>query len=918
MKKKLVKFVSSLLAAAFLASMFVVFAGCGGGGGKNNTKDDDDKTPVTPGYTRLTIYWNGDIKTTDLWIWTDSGTVSFPGGQKFEACSYGGKYSVEVPKTDSQVGFIVRTNVTPGQTTWDGAIGKDATNEDRFIAMSEANIVNDKMSVYLKQGDKKLYTSKDGGKTLEEMKAYTINMVDITTALNTISYSISPGTQVTKEMITVKDASGKEIQVVEVTSRGTSGTVTLGEDLDLGKSYTCTIEGYGSKPVVPNTYFNSDDFNSKYSYDGKLGVEITASSVVFRLWAPTSSEVRLNIYESGTKSGAPSQTFDLKGGKAADKGVWTYTGEKSLVGKYYTYTVRNAAGASEVVDPYARSTGVNGEVGMIVDLDKTDPAGWTNNLFVPKTATGGKFNYTDAELWEIHVRDFSNKITNSKYKGKYLAFTETGLTENGIPVGVDYLKQLGITHVHLLPSFDYASVNERNSANAFNWGYDPLNYNTPEGSYSTDPTKGEVRVNEFKQMVQALHKNNIGVVMDVVYNHTSGLQSNFQKIVPYYYYRFQPNGTAYNGSGCGNETASDRAMFRKFMIDSVTYWMEEYNVDGFRFDLMGLHDIETMHQLEIAVHKINPNALIYGEGWTGGTTGLKASEQTVLKNGLKKVNENVGGQSGNHTNGVAMFSDVIRDTIKGGVFNINDTGFATGAKSDTATLKKIMFSVNGSVANADISASNTSFEAYNPTNVVNYVSAHDNNTLWDRINYVYKTPADKEMNLNRNRLSAAIVQTSLGIPFMQAGEEMLRQKINANGSFNENSYNAPDSVNNLKWELLTADSDQYAMMNYYKGLIAFRQQYSVLRATDSTGIISNATLGNGKALISFEMTKGNEHLFVVYNASLEAENVTLPAGSWGLYINGTQAGTTRIGNAVNGGTSVSVTPISCYVYVLNG
>ncbi|MDE7159030.1 MAG: type I pullulanase, partial [Clostridiales bacterium] len=335
------------------------------------------------------------------------------------------------------------------------------------------------------------------------------------------------------------------------------------------------------------TYFSSAAFSNAYTYNGNdLGVTLAENSTQFKLWAPTAASVKLNLFEAGN-GGVAYKTVDLTLG---EKGVWSYTENLNLDGKYYTYTVKTSLGEQEAVDPYAKSAGLNGLRGMIIDLDTTDPDGWDGTPFNNPNVE----NYTDAQIWEVHVRDFSNKIKSSKYKGKYLAFTERGLTENNVPVGIDYLVELGITHVHLLPSYDYASVDEAKPNESFNWGYDPQNYNVPEGSYSTDPTDGAKRVTEYKQMVQALHNAGISVVMDVVYNHTYSLDSNLNKVVPYYYYRYGNDGTPSNGSGCGNETASERAMVRKYMVDSVSYWQNEYNLDGFRFDLMGVHDITTM------------------------------------------------------------------------------------------------------------------------------------------------------------------------------------------------------------------------------------------------------------------------------------------------------------------------------------
>ncbi|MDE6586507.1 MAG: type I pullulanase, partial [Clostridia bacterium] len=509
---------------------------------------------------------------------------------------------------------IIRTSCSdPGGTEWGDAV-KDGTQDDRTVALEGERTI-----VYTKAGDATLYTSEDGGKTLVALRK--VNVADMLD-LKRISISLSGSTaDLTKDDVKITDSDGKEIAISSVSYN----IANLASELDITKKYTVTVYDLPPVTVLPLTYMASRSFEEKYAYDGELGVALAAESTTFRLWAPTASKVTLNLYNNGTGADGKASHELTKG----EKGVWSLTLNQNLNGKYYTYTVSTMLGANEVVDPYARSAGLNGQRGMILDLDATDPDGWVNTPYDNPAVE----NYTDAQIWEVHVRDFSNNITSSEYKGKYLAFTETGLTNSaGIPVGVDYLKQLGITHVHLLPSFDYASVDE-SKTDGFNWGYDPQNYNVPEGSYSTDPTDGAVRVNEYKQMVQALHNQGISVVMDVVYNHTYAGESNFHFIVPYYYYRYNTTtGVNSNGSGCGNETASERAMMRKFMIDSVTYWQKEYNVDGFRFDLMGLHDIKTMQELEKAVHAYNPEALIYGEGWTGGGTTLSENSSSILKN----------------------------------------------------------------------------------------------------------------------------------------------------------------------------------------------------------------------------------------------------------------------------------------------
>ncbi|MBQ9709061.1 MAG: type I pullulanase [Clostridia bacterium] len=845
------------------------------------------------GQKKLTIYFYraAGYDNCDIWLWhaeaEGRGNLLYP-------CEYGAKMVILLPSTIDEVGFIIRTNCSePGGTTW-GTATKDGTDSDRSIALK-----GDETVIYTKAGDAKSYSSTDGGKTLKEIKY--ISIADMQTT-KTIKYVLSSAMKFSNlSDYQLVDGDGNAVAIEKVSSLGatmSNGVITTVDELDLAKAYTLTLPELDPVSVVPNTYFNSDDFKENYNYDGELGVIFDGNVTTFKVWAPTASKVTLNLFENGATGEAYSKVVLTRG----EKGVWEYATTENVKGKYYTYNVVTSAGDQEAVDPYAKSAGLNGNRGMILDLDTTDPDGWKDEPYNNPAVT----NYTDAVIWEVHVRDFSNKIASSKYKGKFLAFTETGLTnEHGLPVGVDYLKELGITHVHLLPSYDYATVDEAKPDEKFNWGYDPKNYNVPEGSYSTDPTDGSVRVKEFKQMVQALHNEGISVVMDVVYNHTYDLNSSLNKIVPYYYYRYQVNGAPSNGSGCGNETASDRYMFRKFMLDSVKHWQEEMGVDGFRFDLMGLHDTVTMKAIEAQVHAYNPEAIIYGEGWTGGSTPL--TNGATLAN-IRNVNT-----SANKT-GVAMFNDVLRDAIKGST-NGNDTGFATGAQASVAG--RIKFGVIGGTKMTSIASNPNGWYAYHPTNVINYCSAHDNLSLWDKICYAYgEDSSTLDMRLKRNALAGAIVQTTLGIPFMQAGEEMLRAKKNLDGTYNHNSYNSSDEVNNLKWDF-SANSPEYTMMQYYKGLIAFRKSSAALRSPVAqdrgTNVISMYS-GNSGTLLAFKATDiySGEQVFVIYNAGLSAANVTLPDGSWNLYVNGTTAGTVAIESGVTG--SVTVTPVSCYVY----
>jgi pullulanase len=570
----------------------------------------------------------------------------------------------------------------------------------------------------------------------------------------------------------------------------------------------------------------------------------------------------------------------------AEKGVWEYT-ENCGHGTYYTYSVTTAAGTQEATDPYAKSAGLNGDRSMVIDLDSTDPLNWD----LPYTA--GTDSYTEAVIWEVHVRDFSNKMANSQYKGKYLAFTERGLKNSaGVSIGVDYLVNLGITHVHLLPVYDYATVNEADPDSQFNWGYDPKNYNVPEGSYSTNPYDGAVRVNEYKQMVQALHDAGIGVVMDVVYNHTYDANSSLNRIVPYYYYRYTPTGANSSASGCGNDTASERYMYRKFMVDSVSYWAEEYKLDGFRFDLMGLHDLETMRQIEAAVHAINPDALIYGEGWTMGSTidGSAQANQTQID----KIKPSQGAAGA-----VAVFNDAIRDGLKGSVFQATSKGYINGNYKGTA--QNVKFGIaGGSISGPGWRVSKNG--------VINYMSAHDNNTLWDKLAMANPDNTVEE-RLAMNRLGAAIVMISQGTPFWQAGEEMLRSKPKGDGTFDENSYKSSDAINNIDWEVLVPGSIQYDMMQYYKGLIAMRKAFSMFTAQSGIAV-SFQDLPGGGMIVTFDNHMGG-FAKVVINPTEKAETFQL-AGEWKLVADGTQAGSETI--RVDTG-DVQIPACSVLVYV---
>lgn len=719
-------------------------------------------------------------------------------------------------------------------------------------------IAGKETAIYLKPGDADQYISSDGGKTLEKMRDFSMaGMADF----HTVEYFISPATAFTSlEQVKVYQ-NDRQIPVKELDTLGTSaagGRLLLAEKLELSQTYEVELEGFGRKTVMPTKIFDCQEFLDGYVYDGKdLGAVIKGSSTTFKVWAPTASKVQVNLFTAGNDC----EAFAVADMVREEKGVWSYTQPDCGSGTYYTYTVTTVWGTHETADPYARAAGVNGDRSMVVELSATDPQGWG------KTFDSGIKTYADAAIWEVHVRDFSNQLTQSQYPGKYLAFTERGLTnDSGIPVGVDYIVNLGVTHVHLLPVYDYATVDETKlDTPQFNWGYDPKNYNVPEGSFSTDPYRGEVRIREYKQMVQGLHAAGLGVVMDVVYNHTYDANSAFQKTVPYYYYRYTSTGANSNASACGNDTASERYMFRRFMVDSVSYWAEEYDLDGFRFDLMGLHDVKTMQEIEKAVHAINPQALIYGEGWTMGAT-VDGSDQADQQH-INQIQASQGAAGS-----VAVFNDVIRDGLKGSTFEKQSQGFISGAYG--LNRRKIEFGISGGDTLGEAWTANGSM-------VINYMSAHDNHTLWDKL--LLSNPGNTvEERMAMNRLGAGILLVSRGTPFMQAGEEMLRSKDG-----DENSYKSGDAINNIRWEVLTRTSNEYAMMQYYRGLLAMRKAYPIL-GRDASVRLTFADFGADGLAVQYETAEGQQAL-VLINPTPQSFPYTLD-GSWRLLADGTRAG----------------------------
>ena len=610
--------------------------------------------------------------------------------------------------------------------------------------------------------------------------------------------------------------------------------------------------------------YSTRDFESRYTYTGSdLGAVWSKEKTCFRVWAPTASAVSVNLYRSGD---AKVNDLITSVPMISDRnGTWVAESIGDLNGVYYTYLVSVNGCQAEACDPYARTTGVNGNRAMVIDLRATDPDGWSED-----SDPHAGISFTDAVIYELHVRDLSiDESSGIRNKGKYLGLIERGTTTpSGIPTGLDHIKALGITHLHILPMYDYGTVDEYHlDRPQFNWGYDPVNFNVPEGSYSTDPFNGAVRVAEVKQMVKGLHDNGISVIMDVVYNHVYDAGDFcFNRIVPNYFSRANKSGKPSNGSCCGNDTASERSMVRKYIVDSVKYWADEYHIDGFRFDLVGLIDTVTINNIMAEVHKTHPNVLFYGEGWDMDTDLTKRGVLLTTQSNAAAVP------------GFAFFSDTIRDLLKGSVFDNTTPGFISGHPTSLKELWKCYMGI------PDWCPS--------PLQSINYVSCHDNNTLIDRI--ALSTPdASFSDRIRMNRLAAAFCITAQGIPFFQAGEEMLRSKPLADG-YDHNSFRSSDAVNSLKWNLL--ERPEYSStLDYYKGLIAFRKAHPALRMTSAEAVldaIGPIASGNPHCIaFSIRGGKTDSDIFAIFNACTEAVSVPLPKGEWRLCINDNSAGT---------------------------
>ena len=619
-------------------------------------------------------------------------------------------------------------------------------------------------------------------------------------------------------------------------------------------------------PAQWKTLFENVPFHRENYYTGPLGPDYTPGGTCLRLWAPTAEAVTVTLYHKGD-GGVVLGTEPLVRGA---HGVWSVWLPGEQHGHYYTFAVTVDGITRETGDPYARAAGVNGVRSMIVDLARTAPSGWERDVrpTIPPAQRA---------VWEVSVRDFSQDAASGvrpAWRGKYMAFTQQGTTLHGDgihPTCLNYLKRLGVKYVQLMPIFDFGSVDEAKPLlRQYNWGYDPTNFNVPEGSYSTDPTRGEVRIRECREMIAALHAAGIGVVMDVVYNHTYRTENPLNNTVPYYFFRQNPDGSFSNGSGCGNEFASERPMARRYLIDSILYWAKEYHIDGFRFDLMGLYDAESINAVRAALDALpgGRDILLYGEPWQGGASQLHRYEAN--KANLAMLNERVG-----------IFCDDTRDAIKGGCFDAREPGYVEGKPGS-------FWDIGAAVA---AWCRSDRLPPHAPSQIVSYVSAHDNFTLWDKLLCVrYEKPeftARDTVALAQNRLAAGIYLTSFGLPFMQAGEEFARTKKGVS-----NSYRSSPTLNRLDWNRA---EKYHALVDYYRGLLALRAAFPRLGSTDRhapealqffaleqplVGWTLPAVWGDGAAWSA---------LCVFYNPTDTTCTVSLPAGQWKLLSNGTSS-----------------------------
>ena len=830
-----------------LAFLLAASVGCTGKPEEPKYPDRDvDYATKVPSLDEDSIqihYQREDNKYADwaLWLWDPEGTDD----NKEDNFSYQDDYGVIASYplsyfgelSGGRLGIIIKKK---------GSWTKDGTDADRFIVFSmykkdENNVYH----VYLAGRDEHIYATPDKviADDIYSASFASGNSIYISCSNPVDSYTLFCN----GEKLLEKNGSGRKI---------ISDNLEITADFSNSYEVEAVFRNSGTKvrsAVSLNGLFNSDGFNEKYFYDGQLGAIYSPEKTEFRVWSPVSESIELRIYDSGTPvsvSSNGSDKYEAYPMEKQDRGVFSYICNGDLQGKYYTYFVRNKTypDGVEVVDPYARSAGINGLRGMVVDFSRTNPEGWNDVRYLD-------YDRKELTVWETHVADVTSSTTwtgSEANRRKYLGLIEEGTTytENGVTVktGFDHIKELGVNAVQLIPVFDQTNDETKYT---FNWGYNPLNYNVLEGMYSSDPYDGYCRIKEFKQVVQAFNRAGISVIMDVVYNHVnSAVRSSFDVLAPGYYFRYKMDGSLSNGSGCGNETASEMPMMRKFIIDSVTFWTREYKLGGFRFDLMGLHDIETMNQVAAAARKVNPHVAIYGEPWTGGSTPLDSRLQAVQANANDFV-------------GYGQFNDQMRDAlIRGGLNGPSELGWVNSTTLSKPDVTAIMEGINGNTHNA-------AYSINDPDKTVNYVTCHDNFTLYDRMKAA--GISDEETIRKMCVLANSVVFTSKGTTFMLAGEEMLRTKQG-----DSNSYQSSDEINNLDYSLKIKNHDVF---ENYRKLIAFKQNTDRLQGKDDLEI---AALDNG-AVIVCKFASNNRQYMVIHANGVTAKNA-IDASGYEVYL----------------------------------
>ncbi|WP_052474667.1 type I pullulanase [Jeotgalibacillus soli] len=826
----------------------------------------------------LTVHYfryDGDYEGWNLWVWPENGDgqpVAFTGEDQFGKVA---QVTLSGLNSITQLGMIVRKSA--GGNDW-----ADREFNDRFITKIKED---GSVEIWLVQGEEGIYYNPNH---IDQAPRIVRAAID---ELNEITLSTNFPIDTTSADHGILLSGGLEIESIHPFKEGESVTnkvrIVTKQEIDITQLYTIQTRLFGEATVQVGNVVRTEAFDHRYFYDGDdLGNTYSPAQTDFRVWAPTASEAKLVIYD----------TWDAQAGTEhvmthAEKGTWTVSLQGDQEGVLYTYKVKIGDEWREAVDPYVRAVAVNGDKGAVIDLDKTDPKGW-NSEKGKKNNFKFSPNAEDAIIYELHVRDLSiHPESGIEEKGKFLGLTE--LKTKGPDkekTGLSHIKDLGVTHVQFLPIYDYRTVDETNlDVPQFNWGYDPKNYNVPEGSYSTDPYEPTVRIKELKQMIQTLHSQDLGVIMDVVYNHVFSVnESSFHQLVPGYYFRYNEDGTLANGTGVGNDTASERKMMQKFIIDSVSFWSEEYKMNGFRFDLMGIHDTDTMNAVRDALDEIDPSIIVLGEGWDLNTP-LDAERKANQKNAEDMP-------------GIGHFNDNLRDGLKGSVFDELDPGFVNGKQGLETLIKQ------GIAGGLDYDDQIATYRK--PGQVIQYAEAHDNLTLWDKLE---KTNPDASMEdiKKMHKLASSIVLTSQGVSFLHAGQEFMRTKYG-----DHNSYQSPDEINQLDWERRAEFDDE---VDYMKGLIELRQHYDSFRMTTAEDIQEHLNFIEAPAnTVAYTLEeKKNRTLFIVHNANAESVQINLPyKGPWKVLVNGEEAGKKVINTEK--GKSIQVDGISTMVLVKDG